>query len=84
MRLHPVALAALVCLPSLALADEANGAATNVPKRLEAVRVARPGKLSALFSTQVQLFIEQKEAPTASKTALRLDPGPRLSDKLKD
>ena len=79
MRLHLLALAAIACVSNAAFANE-----TTAPKRLEQGRSARPGKLSALFSTQVQLFIEQKEAPTASKTAMRLESTPRLSDKLKD
>ncbi len=44
----------------------------------------RPTKMRALFSTQMQLFIEQKEAPTASKTSLRVASAPRLSQKSKD
>jgi hypothetical protein len=87
MRLHvvPAAIASL----SLALVASAAYADTSdSQKTLESTSsqsaIARPAKVSARFSTQVQLFIEQKEAPVASKTSLGIQSTSRVSQKSKD
>jgi hypothetical protein len=60
----------------------------NTQKDLECARGApatRPAKVvRSLFQTQAQLFVEQKEAPAASKTALRLDSVVHFSTKSPD
>ena len=97
MRLHRfVSALCVTCAVFWALAASsahADGTLSivNGPKHLESAPGANVSsvapsqkKMRALFSTQAQLFVEQKDAPTASKTALRMDTAPRLSEKSKD
>jgi hypothetical protein len=87
MRLHALA-ATLVFGGSLAIAATASADEhVNTQKDLECAPGAtatRPAKIRSLFQTQAQLFVEQKDAPTASKTALRFDSAARFSTKSKD
>lgn len=84
-RCAALALAGVALSALPALADGHSDG--NVAKTMESARgqlPARASKISARMSAQAQLFVEQKEAPTASKTSLRLELTPRLSAKLKD
>jgi hypothetical protein len=84
MRLHALVAVLVLSFASLASADER---VVNTQKDLECApgsTAVRPSKVRSLFQTQAQLFVEQKEAPTASKTALRLDGSVRFSTKSKD
>ena len=86
MALH---LRLLLALGALTLGSGAAFAdSSDKSKGLEAApgsaSPVRAGKMKALFSTQMQLFIEQKEAPAASKTSLLDTSTPRLSQKSKD
>jgi hypothetical protein len=90
MRLHALLIAgsfvALVA-SGTARANENVERIVNTQKDLECAPGAtatRPSKVRSLFQTQAQLFVEQKEAPAASKTALRLDGAARFSTKSKD
>jgi hypothetical protein len=82
-RFLGISIGLLACAAQ-AHADEPVAAAA--PKQLEAApgapASARPGKVRATF--QAQLFVEQKDAPAASKTALRLEGLQRPSAKSKD
>lgn len=82
MRLHLIL--SLFVLAISAGSAHAEGALMNGPKQLESAPLPQQKKMRAVFSTQAQLFVEQKEAPAASKTALRMDNAPRLSAKSKD
>jgi len=91
MRLHLSILFASLALTTVASADE-RSTVSDAPKQVElqpgVATPPRPGKVRGLFSTQAQLFVEQKEAPAASKTLLRtqgdLRAAPRVSAKPKD
>ncbi len=86
MRLHAVISIGLLALGASAARAEAPVAVANAPKLLEAAPGApsmpRAGKVRTAF--QAQLFVEQKDAPAASKTALRLEAVQRVSAKSKD
>jgi hypothetical protein len=83
MRLHlllaAVVFAGLIGFAGTAKAEiELNDSA----KPLEPV--VHHAKKTSFFAPQAPLFAEQKEAPAASKTALRLNTSPRFGDKSKD
>ncbi len=85
----PLHLRLLLAIGGLALSSGAVFAdSSDRSKGIEAApgnaSPVRAGKMKALFSTQMQLFIEQKEAPAASKTSLLETSTPRLSQKSKD
>ena len=82
MRLHLTAAAVSFCCAAPAFAEEPVHAA----KPLEPVRASgvQAGKTQALFAPKVQLFVEQKDAPAVSKTAVRAEATQRLAVKPKD
>ena len=87
MRLHALVVGIFSASLALAATAHADDRAVNTQKDLErapGATAARPSKIRSLFQTQAQLFVEQKEAPAASKTALRLDGVVRFSTKSKD
>ena len=84
-----IAATGLTLCSAVAMAESRaeGGLEANASKPMESAPgqlQARPSKVSARISAQAQLFVEQKEAPTASKTSLRIESTPRLSAKLKD
>jgi hypothetical protein len=81
MRLH---LFAAVVLVGLGFAGTAYADVDHSDSAKPLEPAVRQVKKASVFAPQAPLFIEQKEAPTASKTSLRLNGTPRLSDKSKD
>ena len=79
MRLH---LLATLILVSLAGSAKAEVDRSDSAKPLEPA--THHAKKTSFFAPQAPLFVEQKEAPAASKTALRLNTSPRFGDKSKD
>jgi hypothetical protein len=85
MRLHLPASAILIV--GLATSSAYAGDVKTASKPLEgAPGSTRPQKKTqgSTFAPQTQLFVEQKDAPANSKTALRLESTSRLSTKSKD
>lgn len=83
MRLHAAVLIAALSLASAAFAEDVK----NASKPLEGAPGTRgPQKKTqgSTFAPQAQLFVEQKDAPTHSKTSLRLESTSRVSAKSKD
>jgi hypothetical protein len=79
MRLHLLATLILIGFAGTAKAEVDH---SDSAKPLEPA--ARNAKKTSFFAPQAPLFVEQKEAPAASKTALRLNTSPRFGDKSKD
>jgi hypothetical protein len=85
MRLHLIALGVFGLSMSLAAAcATARADGNDSAKSIEMIPGQLPARASKLRAPQAQLFVEQKEAPGASKTSLRLESAPRLSNKSKD
>jgi hypothetical protein len=83
MRLHALAALVFIALPMMSVrVAAADVDHSDSAKPLEPMR--RTNKKSMAFAQQAPLFVEQKEAPTASKTALRMSTVPRLGEKSKD
>ena len=79
MRLHLLLAASFALL----VAGTARAEHGDAAKSLESTQGASP-RASKVRAPQASLFLEQKEAPGASKTTLRMDGAPRLSQKSKD
>ncbi len=77
MRLHRLAFVASAAL-GITAAHADPSRVDPQPKPLESTTIRTP-KTRAIFSLQAQLFVEQKEAPANSKTALRLETAGRFS-----
>ncbi len=82
MRLHLLAAVVFVGVVGFAGTAKAELDQGDSAKPLEPA--TRYAKKTSFFAPQAPLFVEQKEAPAASKTALRLNTSPRFGDKSKD
>lgn len=81
MRLH---LRSLVIFLGLSAAGAAWADGNDQAKPVEMVPGQASPRAAKLRSPQAQLFVEQKDAPAASKTSVRFENAPRLSSKSKD
>ncbi len=84
MRLHFISTGLSVMAASLLLASTAYAEGTDQAKSIEMIPGQVAPRAAKLRAPQAQLFVEQKEAPVASKTSLRLESAPRLQSKSKD